>query len=100
MTNNQKVVQVIFSAVDDLNQQLPRDQHLEKSTDSVLLGSQKLDSLGFVNLIVATEQKIEEEFGTPVSLFDEKAMSQQNSPFKNIGTLADYIDSLLENRTK
>ncbi len=100
MTHNQKVMQVIFNAVDDLNQQLPREQHLEKSVDSVLVGSQKLDSLGFVNLIVMTEQKIEEEFGTSVSLFDEKAMSQQNSPFKNIGTLAEYIDSLLEDRAK
>lgn len=100
MADNHRVVQVIFDAVDDLNRQLPRERHLEKSVNSILLGSEKLDSLGLVNLIAATEQKVEEEFGTSISLFDEAAMSQQSSPFKNIGTLAGYINSVLETKAR
>ena len=33
-----------------------------------------------------------------ISLTDEKAMSQKNSPFKNIGTLIDYITMILDEK--
>ncbi len=96
MINNQSVTQIIFDAVENLNQQLPREQHLEKSIDTVLLG--KLDSLGLINIIVMVEQKVEEDLGASITLIDERAMSQENSPFKDIKTLADYIAVLLEER--
>ena len=96
MIKNEKIIQVIFSAIDEVNQQLPKEQQLEKSIDTVLFSSSgKLDSLGLVNLIVATEQRIEEEFDVTITLADERAMSQENSPFRTIGTLADYISFLL-----
>lgn len=97
MTRDQRVVKTIFGAVDEVNQLLPEEQRLGKSIDTVLSGnSGQLDSIGLVNLIVATEQKIEEEFAVPIALADERAMSQENSPFRTIGTLANYISSLLE----
>lgn len=97
MTNNERITNVIFSAVEEVNDQLPRKQRLEKSIDAILFGkSGKLDSLGLVNLIVAVEEKIQEEFGVTVTLADERAMSQTNSPFKSLGTLADYVVLLLE----
>lgn len=100
MTKNERIIQAIFSAVDEVNQQLPKEQQLEKSIDTVLFGqSGRLDSLGLVNLIVTTEQRIEEEFGVPITLANERAMSQNNSPFKTIGTLADYTALLLEEKT-
>ncbi len=100
MTNNERIIQTIFNAVDDINQLLIEEQQLEKSIGTVLFGkSGELDSQGLVNLIVAIEQKIEEEFEVPITLADEKAMSQKNSPFRTIGTLADYISLLLEENT-
>jgi len=70
---------------------------LDKSIDADLFGGKgKLDSLGLVSFVVATEQEIEEEFGVPISIADERAMSQKNSPFKTLGTFADYISLLLE----
>ena len=60
-----KVIQALFKAMDDVNQLLPKKEQLEKSEETVLSGeSGKLDSLGLVNLIVAAERKIEEDFGT------------------------------------
>jgi len=99
MSRNEKVIKLLFSIVDEINQQLPKDRQLKKSVDTVLFGkSGELDSLGLVNFIVATEQKIEEEFEIAISLTDERAMSQKNSPFKTIGTFADYITLLLKER--
>lgn len=97
MAKKEKVIQAILSAVDELNMQLPKEKQLEKSVNTVLFGSSsKLDSLGLVDLILATEQKIEEEFESIVTLANEKAMSQKKSPFRTIGTLAEYICFLLD----
>ena len=94
---NKRIVHVIFDAIDELNYQLPEEQRLEKSIDTVLFGrAGRLDSLGLVNLIVEIEQKAEKEFGVTVTLADERAMSQKSSPFRTVATLANYISLLLE----
>ena len=97
---DERVLRAIFSAIDDVNIQLAKDQQLEKSVGTVLFGqSGKLDSLGLINLIVTTEQKIEEEYGAVITLANESAMSQDNSPFRTIGTCAEYTASLLQKKT-
>ena len=45
------------------------------------------------------EEKIEEEFKVTITLADERAMAQKISPFKTIGTLADYVSLILEEET-
>lgn len=97
----QRAIRAVFNAVDELNQQLPNGQRLEKSLDTVLFDgtgntSGGLDSLGLVNLIVATEQIVEEDFGIAISLADEKTIKQGIGPFKTIGTFVDYVSSFLE----
>ncbi|MCK5679857.1 acyl carrier protein [bacterium] len=101
MINNEKILHAIFEAIDELNEQFQKEQRLSKSTNTTLFGETgKLDSLGLVNLIVATEQRLEETFNLSLTLADEKAMSQKNSPFRSIGTLAQYISKLLQERGK
>jgi acyl carrier protein len=96
VTEEEKIINAIFDAVELLNEQLPREQQLERSIDAVLFGKEgKLDSIGLVNLIVAVEENIEEEFGIIVTLADEKAMSQKKNPFQSLKSLADYIKILL-----
>ena len=58
----------------------------------------KLDSLGLINLIVTVEQNIEDDFDITITLADERAMSQEHSPFRTIKTLTDYIEILLEEK--
>ena len=100
MSEKEKILQSIYTVIDDKNEELPDDQRLEKSPETVLFGQgAKLDSLGLVNVVVATEQQIEGDFGTLISLTDERAMSQRNSPFRTVGTLVDYVAVLLEEGT-
>lgn len=54
-----------------------------------------LDSLALVALVVAVEQAIEDELAVSISLADEKALSQQRSPYRTIGALADYAGGLI-----
>ena len=91
-----KIQDTIYTAIEDLNKILPDSNQLDKSNDTMLYGQEgKLDSLGLVNFIVAVEQKIEQKFNKSVTLADEKAMSQKNSPFKSVSTLIDYVSVLL-----
>lgn len=63
----------------------------ELDQDTRLFGKEGLfDSMGLVSLIVAIEQEIEDRHGRSVALADEKALSQSSSPYRTIGTLADY----------
>ena len=60
--------------------------------------SSQLDSLALVSLIVAVEQNIEDEFGISITLADERAMSQENSPFRSVRSLADYVETILKEK--
>lgn len=92
-----KVIELIFSAVGEINKRLPENGQIEQSIKTVLFGENgKLDSLGLVNLIVAIEQNIEDEFEQSIIIADERAMSQKRSPFRTIDSLADYIDILMQ----
>jgi acyl carrier protein len=85
MNTREKVLAAIYDAVEEVNDLLPPESVLAKDAKEVLMGKgRKLDSLQLVQLIVA------------VTLADERAMSQNSSPFRTIGTLADYATSLVE----
>jgi D-alanine--poly(phosphoribitol) ligase subunit 2 len=59
--------------------------------DTPLFGPEGvLDSMGLVSLVVALEQALEREHTVTVSLADEHALSQRRSPYRTVGTLADY----------
>ncbi len=92
----EKIQQSIFNSIDSLNAQLPNEVNIEKANNTALFGSgSRLDSLDFINLVVAVEQNIEDEFDVTITLADERAMSQETSPFRTVGTLTDYIEMLL-----
>ena len=97
ITNTLPTIDLIFSAIDELNQRLTPDRQLDKDINTILFGeSGQLKSLELVNLILIIEEKLEEEFDLLISLTDERAMSQKRSPFRTVARLADYINLLLK----
>ena len=94
---NENIKQIIFDSIDELNQTSATGENVDKSEDIILYGKNgQLDSLGLVNLIVIIEQNIEDFLIADITLADERAMSQKNSPFKSINSLVEYISNLLE----
>ncbi len=72
-----------------------QDFNERPNDDTVLFGKESiLDSMGLVNVIIDIESRFLDE-GYEISLTSEKAMSRNVSPFKNVGTLTDYIVELL-----
>ena len=95
-----QVIALIYHVIDTFNAHYADQYHLEKSEDTVLFGiGGVLDSLGLVNFILAVEEKIEETEGRPMVLADARAVSQKNSPFRTVKTLAEYVHGLLEKET-
>ena len=97
--NREKVLQAIYKAFDQVNETLPKEKHIEKTPQTVLLGGEgAIDSLGLTMLIVAIEQKIEEELDTVITLVDSSTMSEEHSPFLSVEKLAAHISSLVEEK--
>ncbi|MGD0708213.1 MAG: hypothetical protein ABSA51_07150 [Anaerolineaceae bacterium] len=91
------VKQLVLNALKELNEQLDANKQLEVTENTVLFGrGSRLDSLGLVNLIVLVEEKANETFGASITLADERAMSQAQSPFRTVQSLSDYLLMLLK----
>lgn len=95
--NRQDVLRLIFTTMAEINETLPDDGQLEKSSETHLFGRKgKLDSLGLVSFIILLEQHIAEELGRGITLADEKAVSRVNSRFRTVENLTDYVLEVLE----
>jgi len=96
MADRERIEQAVYRAVDELNKQLPKGVAVNKSPDAVLYGKTgKLESLDVVTLIMEVEDQIKAEFGASITIADDRAMSQENSPFLTVGSLTDYVAELL-----
>jgi acyl carrier protein len=94
MVNKKKIIEIVFQSIEDINND--NGIELAKDVNTKLFGSEsELDSILLVNLIVAVEENIEEFSGKYIPIADERAFSSENSPFKSIDSLADYIVTLL-----
>ena len=97
MATDERISKAVFSAVDELNTQLPAGISVEKSLDAPLYGAGgKLESLDFVTLIMEVEEKINAEFGTDITIADENLLSKAKSPFSTLRTLIEYLEELLK----
>jgi acyl carrier protein len=90
------VLDLVRTAVIGLNQELGYDSLNDPTEETVLHGDDGLDSLSLVTLVVDLEGMVAERFGADVVLADEKAMSQRTSPYRTVGSLAEFIAERLE----
>jgi len=87
-----RMVGAIYRAINAVNELLPIENQLLQSPDERLIGPEgKLDSLGYINLVIALEQEYENEFGFSLSLSDEGLRRETPDPFQTISTLADFL---------
>jgi len=100
MSIENQVEQILFSAIEEINEQLPSNQKIIAVKSTMLFGNEGLlDSLTLVNLIVSAEQKVQETMNIAITLADDRAMSQKNSPFKSVESLANYIVLLVKEKS-
>ncbi len=92
-----RILDVLYATIDEFNRQLEPAARLQPSAETRLYGEDsQLSSLNLVELIVAAEQRIEDEFGVSLILADEHALARKTSPFRSVTTLAEYIEERLK----
>ena len=90
------ILGLVYAAIDDVNAQSANGALLEKTPEAPLLAGKKgVDSLTFVNLVVALEEQIQTKTGNSVVLVDEDSMALNEHPFRTVGTLASYVEQIL-----
>ena len=90
-----QIQQIIFNAIEMVNNLRDDDDQIPISETTELFGTDgRLDSMGLVGLLMDIEESMQDE-GQEISLSDDRAMSQKNSPFKNVASLTDYIETLI-----
>ena len=96
--NKEIATKLIFEGIKDYNTQVNKKNQLPISTELELFSENGvLDSLGLVNLIMSIEEQFEDYLDTSIVIADEKAMSQKNSPFQSVQSMADYLSKELQN---
>lgn len=91
-----QLIELIQTVVEDYLASSQEEASKELGEETRLFGrAGLLDSLGLVSVVLDIEQELSEARGIELSLADDRAMSQERSPFRSIGTLADYALSLM-----
>ena len=92
MDSKAAVIEIIYRALRNLNEELDEGKRVKLAPDTKLFGPEAtLDSLSLVSVIVDVETAVADELGRAVSLTDDKAMTQEVSPFSNVTPLANSV---------
>ncbi|MFV1986436.1 MAG: hypothetical protein ACC682_04105 [Gemmatimonadota bacterium] len=91
---SETIVAALLEAVSELNETRARENQLEVSRETALLGG-ALDSLDLVNFVASAEARLERA-GIHVDL--AATADAEPSPLRTVGTLGDYLAASLSNR--
>ena len=90
-----EIVSLIVERLHDLDAVVQSPPPTDASEETALFGPEGiLDSMGLVALIVDVEEAIAERSGVAITLGDDRAVSQRSSPFRTVGSFAEYIATL------
>jgi len=89
-------LEIVYAAIDGVNEQLEDDEKIIKALGTLIFGSEGgVDSLTIVNLVVAVEEEIHVRSGKSVTLVDEEVLAKDVGPFHSVETLAAHVESLM-----
>jgi acyl carrier protein len=99
MKKREEIVEVVYQALRELNEQLTPESQIVLSPETVLVGSNGgLDSLGIINLIAGVEQAVQDKFGVTITLFAEDPASTDMDAWATVGSLADHLESVVNSK--
>jgi acyl carrier protein len=97
MLDHAAVQDIVLRALESLNDERDADDRFVVGPQTRLFGADAaLDSLDLVSVIVDVEEAVSAAAGRTVMLTDDRAMSQEVSPFTDVAALTAYVLSLPE----
>jgi hypothetical protein len=89
------ILDAIYAAVDEVNRLLPPGEHLARSEATPITGDgASLDSLGFLNLMMLAETRLNQRGGEQVNLAEELLDGSGGEPPRTLGDLATLVAAL------
>lgn len=96
MLKKEVIQAIILQALININEERGPEEQLKIDLNTRLFGADAvLDSLSLVSVIVDVESALCDKTGHEISLTDDRAMSQEISPFSDVNTLTAYIELLM-----
>ena len=90
MADRSSILNAVYAAAISTNEALLPENKLEAREDECIIGEgAKIDSLGFVSLMVAVEREVEAVAGACPSLVEE--LSDPDAGVSTLGDLTDFI---------
>lgn len=91
-----KISEIVFEVVADVFEDREISFEVIELETRLFGGSHGvLDSLGIVLLVTDIEERISDIFDIEIVLADDRAMSRKTSPFRDVGMLITYVESLI-----
>jgi len=91
------ILEIILEQLKEIGEGQGLKELINCKADTPIYGRQGLiDSMTLVLLVTEIEEAVEEKYEKIITLVDERAMSQKNSPFRTAEALADYIINLIK----
>jgi len=88
-----KLLQAVYEVIDEFNKELIPEKRLDKSPETVLLGSgSNLDSMEVFNFIIIFEAYLENAFNINISIADEELWDH----LKNISSFVEHVHSRIQ----
>jgi acyl carrier protein len=85
--------EAVFRTIEQVNELLPPEQALDARDDLVLVGpNAALDSMGFVNFVVALEEELESQLGKPLNISDLLLIQTDDGTL--VSTVSDLVTVL------
>jgi acyl carrier protein len=97
--DKKNVLSLIYESIDDYNTVVEKEIRIKKTEDTLLFDPMgKLDSVGYITMSVAIEQKIEKELGITIALFEGNPDYPVENPLKSVSSTVDYLLWLIEHK--
>jgi acyl carrier protein len=94
MLDRGQIEEAVYRAIDQVNELLLDENTLSKADDTILIGEgSKLDSMGFVNFVVALEEELAQRIGLDLNLVE--ASNAEGVKSQQWSTVVNLIDFLL-----
>ena len=94
---NEQVFALVKEAVEELNEDLDYDSLESPNASTVLFDESEdsIDSLSLVTLLTDIEKQLHKLFDKEVVIADEQAMAMDESPYRSVGSLIEFIETRL-----
>jgi acyl carrier protein len=91
MADLQTWVDIIYAAIDARNELAPDQPPVAKSLETTLIGSDEIDSLEFISIIIFIEEKVQDLTGLAIAIANEDATEEPDEAFRTVETTAQFV---------